>query len=175
MVIYNGTRYINTSTTKNSPNWQATTEGAEPNGNLDRGFRIMLDNGHKVFCDAVDDFHRGDNMENRGWMMVFANSRTRQSIWNGLLMGSSYASTGVYLSDVSFVDGVFKIDIANGENAVTTFYGYNNEVLGTSNGATAIYEVIGDEKYVRAMVEIDGKKAWTQPVWIIDVGNQYKF
>ena len=175
MVIYNGTRYINTSITKNSPNWQATTAEANPDGNLDRGFRIMLDSGKKVFCDAVDDFHRGDNMENRGWQMVFANSRTKQSIWNGLLMGSSYASTGVYLNDVSFVDGVFRLDIADGTSAVTTFYGYNNEVLGTSNGSTAIYEVTGDEKYVRAMVVIDGKKAWTQPIWIIAVGEQYEF
>jgi hypothetical protein len=167
MVEYNGTRYINTSTTKASPNWQATTESANPDGNLDRGFRIMLDRGHKVFCDAVDDFHRGDNMENRGWQMVFAHSRTKQSIWNGLLKGASYASTGVSLNDVSFVDGVYKIDIANGENAVTTFYGYNNEVLGTSNGSTATYEATGNEKYIRAMVVIDGKKAWTQPVWII--------
>lgn len=175
MVIYNGTRYINKSITKNSPNWQETTAEANPDGNLDRGFRIMLDSGKKVFCDAVDDFHRGDNMENRGWQMVFANSRTKQSIWNGLLMGSSYASTGVYLNDVSFIDGVFKLDIANGESAVTTFYGYNNEVLGTSNGSTAIYEVTGEEKYVRAMVEISGKKAWTQPIWVISVGKQYEF
>lgn len=175
MVTYNGTRYINTSITKASPNWKATTAEANPDGNLDRGFRIMLDNGHKVFCDAVDDFHRGDNMENRGWQMVFANSRTKQSIWNGLLMGSSYASTGVYLNDVSFIDGVFKLDIADGVNAVTTFYGYNNEVLGTTNGAIAMYEVTGDEKYVRAMVVIDGKKAWTQPIWIIAVGEQYEF
>lgn len=176
MVTYNnGTRYINTSITKASPNWQATTEEANPDGNLDRGFRIMLDNGHKVFCDAVDDFHRGDNMENRGWQMVFANSRTKQSIWNGLLMGASYASTGVSLNDVSFVDGVFRLDIADGASAVTTFYGYNNEVLGTSNGSIAIYEMTGDEKYVRAMVVIDGKKAWTQPIWIIAVGEQYEF
>ena len=175
MVTYNGTRYINTSITKASPNWQATTEEANPDGNLDRGFRIMLDSGKKVFCDAVDDFHRGDNMENRGWQMVFANSRTKQSIWNGLLMGSSYASTGVYLNDVSFVDGVFRLDIEDGANAVTTFYGFNDEVLGTSNGTTAIYEVTGDEKYVRAMVEIDGKKAWTQPIWVIAVGEQYEF
>lgn len=175
MVIYNGTRYINQSTTKASPNWQSTTAEANPDGNLDRGFRIMLDSGKKVFCDAVDDFHRGDNMENRGWQMVFANSRTKQSIWNGLLMGASYASTGVSFNDVSFIDGVFKLDIADGASAVTTFYGYNNEVLGTANGATAIYEVTGDEKYVRAMVVIDGKKAWTQPVWIVDVSNQYEF
>ena len=175
MVIYNGTRYINHSTTKNSPNWQATTAEANPDGNLDRGFRIMLDSGKKVFCDAADDFHRGDNMENRGWQMVFANSRTKQSIWNGLLMGASYASTGVSLNDVSFLDGVFKLDIADGANAVTTFYGYNNEVLGTANGATAMYEVTGDEKYVRAMVVKDGKKAWTQPIWIIAVGEQYEF
>lgn len=175
MVKYNGKRYINASITKESPNWIETTETSKPDGNLDRGFRIMLDSGKKVFCDAVDDFHRGDNMENRGWQMVFAHSRTKQSIWNGLLTGASYASTGVSLNDISFVDGMFRLEIANGDNAVTTFYGFNNEVLGTSNGSTATYEATGSEKYIRAMVEIGGMKAWTQPIWIIDVGNQYEF
>ena len=53
--------------------------------------------------------------------------------------------------------------------------GYNNEVLGTSNGSTATYEATGNEKYIRAMVVIDGKKAWTQPVWIIAKDWQFDF
>ena len=171
----NGKRYINDSTTYASPNWTETTASAKPDGNLDRGFRIMLDKGHKVFCNAVDDYHRGDNMFNRGWMMVYANSKTKESIWNALLNGCSYASAGVVLTDVNVKDGFISLQIENGESAVTTFYGENNTVLATVSGSSASYQIQGTEKYVRAMVQIGRFKAWTQPVWVIDVVNQYDF
>ena len=171
----NGKRYINTSTTYASPTWTETTAQAKPDGNLDRGFRIMLDKGHKVFCNAVDDYHRGDNMFNRGWMMVYANSKTKESIWNALLNGCSYASAGVVLTDVNVKDGLISLQIENGESAVTTFYGENNTVLATVTGSSASYQIQGTEKYVRAMVQIGRFKAWTQPVWVIDVVNQYGF
>ena len=32
---------------------------------------------------------------------------------------------------------------------------------------TPRYEVTGEEIYIRAMIEINGKKAWSQPVWIL--------
>lgn len=163
--------YINSSLTLDSAIWGETTY---PNGNLDRGFMKMLDNGHKVFCLATDDYHF-ESLFNNGWVVVFANSKTKNSIMNALSNGSFYASTGVNISDISFIDGVFSIDIENGDNAITTFYGYNNEVLKSVNGASAIYEMNGSENYVRAMVEIAGKKAWTQPIWNLFDKKQYEF
>ncbi len=173
--ISDGKRYVNNSITYASPSWQAKTAEQYPEGNLDRGFRIMLDHRHKVFCNAVDDYHRGDNMFNRGWMMVYANSKTKESIWNALLNGCSYASAGVVLTDLNVKDGVISLQIENGENATTTFYGENNTVLATVTGSSASYQIQGAEKYVRAMVQIGRFKAWTQPVWVIDVVNQYEF
>lgn len=160
-------RFVNTSSIKTRPKWTETTEKDYPNGNLDRGFRIMLDTGKKVFCSAVDDFHRGDNMENRGWMMVFAKERTKEAIWNGLITGSSYASNGVYLNDISFINGIMELDIKAGDGATTTFYGKGNEVLSVQKGSFPQYKAQGNETYIRAMVELDGKKAWSQPIWII--------
>ena len=172
--IYNATIHTNlgdfptnTSHIKSKPKWKETTEKDYPNGNLDRGFRIMLDAGKKVFCSAVDDFHRGDNMENRGWMMVFAKERTKEAIWNGLITGSSYASNGVYLNDISFINGMMELDIKDGAGATTTFYGKGNEVLSVQKGSFPQYKARGNETYIRAMVELEGKKAWSQPTWII--------
>lgn len=176
-----GKRYVNTSRTYASPEWtvkspEILSDGSgAPDGNLDRGFRIMLDNGHKVFCTAVDDYHRGDNMFNRGWVVAFAEARTKESIWNALLNGCFYAASGVTLSDLSVEDGVMKLSIQDGANAVTTFYGENNTVLATVNGASAEYAIQGTEKYVRAMVQIGRNKAWTQPIWIVGTQNQYDF
>ena len=170
-----GKRYINNSYTYNSPNWQATTASANPDGNLDRGFHLMLDAGHKVFCNAVDDYHRGDNMFNRGWVVAFANERSAGSIWNAILNGCSYASTGVTLTDVRVEDGLIELAIADGESAVTKFIGRGNTVLATVSGAAARYQITGDEGYVRAMVTIGRSKAWTQPVWILGKKDQYTF
>lgn len=171
----NGKRYINTSTTYASPTWTETTPTANPNGNLDRGFRIMLDAGKKVFCNAVDDYHRGDNMFDRGWMVAFASEKTQASIWNALLNGCSYASAGVTLTDIQCKEGVLSLQIADGASAVTTFYGEGNEVLASVSGASASYQIKGTEKYVRAMVQIGRYKAWTQPVWVVGTKEQYEF
>lgn len=165
-----GKRYKNTSN-NTTPTWTETTD---PDGNLDRGFRIMLDRGRKVFCNAVDDYHRGTQF-NRGWMVAFAEERTRESIWNALLSGCSYASAGVTLSDIQVKGGKISLQIADGADATTIFYGYNNEVLATITGATPSYQMTGGEKYVRAMVTIGTAKAWTQPVWVVGSVPQYKF
>ena len=134
---------------------------------IDRGFRIMLDSGKKVFCNAIDDFHSNTYPANRGWMKVFAKSKTRKSIWNGLLKGASYASCGVELNDVNFENGVFSIDVQDGTNATTTFYGKGNQVLAEIKGEKPYYKATGNETYIRAMVVLNGKMAWTQPVWVL--------
>lgn len=160
-------------------NYSVKVGRGDTTGNLDRGFRIMLDKGHKVFCLAVSDGHGAVSNYNfpytDAYQMVFANSRTKNSIWQGLLSGASYASTGVALSDITFVDGVFSLNITDGASAVTTFYGKNNTVLATVNGATPSYEATGAETYIRAMVVLDSAKAWTQPIWILGESNQYDF
>lgn len=170
-----GKRYVNTSKTYSSPSWTASNSTTYPDGNLDRGFQKMLDAGHKVFCSAVDDYHTGTGMINRGWMVAFAESRAKESIWNALLAGCSYASEGVTLTDVSWEEGLFSLSIADGASAVTTFYGEGNSVLATVSGATASYQMDGSEKYVRAMVQIGRHRAWTQPVWVLGTLNQYDF
>ena len=97
----------------------------------------------------------------------FAKQKTKESIWNGLITGSSYASSGVELNDIFFTNGIFGIDIKDGTEATTTFLGKGNAVLSTQKGKTPRYEVTGEEIYIRAMIEINGKKAWSQPVWIL--------
>ena len=140
----------------------------------ERGFTHLLDAGHKVFGTATDDCHFISTF-NYGWVQVFTDRRNKTAIMNGLLSGNFYASCGVELSSVFVEDGVYEINIEDGENAVTTFYGYGLEVLKTCNGSKANYEFNGNEKYVRAVVEIGDKKAWTQPVWLLNSKYNYEF
>ena len=140
----------------------------------ERGFTHLLDAGHKVFGTATDDCHFISTF-NYGWVQVFSDRRNKTAIMNGLLSGNFYASCGVELSSVFVEDGVYEINIENGENAVTTFYGYGLELLKTCNGSKANYEFNGNEKYVRAVVEIGDKKAWTQPVWLLNSKYNYEF
>lgn len=163
-----GNRYVNTSKTYDTPNWVASDAATYPDGNLDRGFRLQLDAWRKIFCIAVDDYHTGTGMINRGWMVAFAESKTKESIWAALIRGCSYASTGVTLSALQVSNGTISLTIAGGAGAVTTFYGPGNRVLATVSGSSASYQIQGTEKYVRAMVQIGREKAWTQPVWILE-------
>ena len=151
--------------------WQETTR--EP-VEQERGITHLLDAGKKVFGTATDDCHC-NSLFNYGWVQVFANRRSKTDIWNNLLNGNFYASCGVELSSVCVEDGQYTIDIENGDNAKTVFYGKGLEVLKICKGSVATYDFDGSEKYVRAMVQIGDKKAWTQPVWLIEKKYNFEF
>ena len=168
-----GKKYVNRNVQDGMTNVWAVTETREP-VEQERGFVHLLDAGKKVFGTATDDCHF-DCTFNYGWVQVFANSRSKNAIMNGLLSGNFYASCGVELSDISIEDGQYIINVENGENAIITFYGEGMKVLKVCNGTNAVYEFDGTEKYVRATIQIGDNKAWTQPVWLLNKKYNYEF
>lgn len=168
-----GKKYFNRNFRDGMTNVWEVTETREP-VEQERGFVHLLDAGKKVFGTATDDCHF-DCTFNYGWIQVFANSRSKNAIMNGLLSGNFYASCGVELSDISVEDGQYIVNVENGENAIITFYGEGMKVLKVCNGTNAVYEFDGTEKYVRATIQIGDNKAWTQPVWLLSKKYNYEF
>lgn len=168
----NSTMYINKNMNADgmTNNWVA--DNSYDLYDTERGWTKMLDTGYKVFGTATDDCHF-ESIFNYGWINVFANTRTQAAIWNGFMSGNFYSSCGVELSDITVEDGTISISIEDGTNAVTKFIGYGGNVLKTCNGATATYEFTGNEKYVRAIVQIGFNKAWTQPVWLLNTRSGF--
>ena len=164
-------KYRNINLDGMSNTWEVTDRSPV---DQERAFSALLDNGYKIFGTATDDCH-GDNTFNYGWIITYANSKTKTSIWDSILKGNFYASCGVEIENIDVSEGFYNISIANGTNAITTFYGANRSVLKTCNGSFASYEFDGSEKYVRATIVINDKKAWTQPVWVLGSKYNYEF
>ena len=83
--------------------------------------------------------------------------------------GDFYASTGVELLDVQ--RSTRRVEIRIKPDAwsryTTRFIGKDGRVLAESAANPAVYDIKGDEGYVRAVVlESNGKKAWVQPVML---------
>lgn len=137
---------------------------------------------------ATDDSHhyhtKSSEWDNagRGWIMVLANSLEPESLINSMENGQFYATTGVLLDSMKFLDNKILIDLKEEEGITYTisFIGYRKdqsetEVLMTVTGTKAEYELTEDILFVRGKITssklqdnpIENMKyemAWTQPV-----------
>ncbi|HVS32245.1 MAG TPA: CehA/McbA family metallohydrolase [Thermoanaerobaculia bacterium] len=134
----------------------------------------VLTSGRMIYAAGVDDSHDfksrtdgGGARPGRAWVVVRAASATAETIVKALADGEFYASTGVKLSAWTRDPARYSVTIDANRNTKyrTQFVGSGGRVLWTTTANPAVYDIIGTEGYVRAMV-IDsyGRKAWLQPV-----------
>ncbi|MFA6126204.1 MAG: hypothetical protein WC699_02770 [Bacteroidales bacterium] len=148
-----------------------------------------MDHGEKLLLGiATDDAHQYDKYEigkanpGRGWTMVRASELTPAALYQAMLAGNFYASTGVELIDFqSSKKGIsIRIKGKKGVNYTTEFIGWlkgkdQPQILKTVNGTKASYRLNGKELFVRARILSDKAKenpfakgdlemAWVQPV-----------
>lgn len=137
---------------------------------------------------AADDSHhyhtKGSKWSNagRGWIMVQADSLNPKSIINAMEGGQFYASTGVALKDLTFLNNKLSVDVKKEENIT-----YNISFIGCKKGKTepeefmfvegdkASFELTNDILFVRCKItssklhrnpieDLIYETAWTQPV-----------
>lgn len=124
--------------------------------------------GKRTFGIAVDDCHNSSisSQFNAGWVVVFADTNTKEAILSALRAGNFYASTGADVS-ISLVGNTMT---ANSSFASTIqFIGRDGRILKqATNTNSASYTILGDELYIRVKVIriSDGKMAWSNPVFI---------
>ncbi len=137
---------------------------------------IMLSNGKEIFGIAVDDAHvfkrpwdRTAARPGQGWVVVRSSSLSPGQILAALERGEFYASTGVELEDYQADTKAItiKMKATQTQKYRVQFIGANGRILNESINNPAVYQVKGDEKYVRAkVIDSNGKFAWTQPVFL---------
>ena len=144
----------------------------DPAGYAENRWDELLTDGRKVFGFAVDDNHKSSSswQANAGWVQVFADDLSVNSILDSLKRGNFYASTGASLS-VSVVGKVITATTgALGEAGKIEWIGKGGVVLRTSplHVTTDSYTIVGDELYVRIKVtrDSDSKYAWSNPIWV---------
>lgn len=154
----------------------------------------VLSSGTLLYGVAADDAHGFKTLgapnaiasPGRAWIMVRAAELTAEAIVEAMERGDFYATTGVELADYEVSPTRLTITIrpASRSKYDVVFVGRGGRVLKqvavdpdlSGSGATgplrieaapAIYEIRGDEGYVRARItESNGNMAWTQPVWV---------
>jgi hypothetical protein len=137
-------------------------------------------------CHAYDaDHHLLGNwaLPGRAWVMVRAGELSQSEIFNAILRGDFYGSTGVALRRVDAAAGRLAIDIATepGVSYTTRFIGGTpgkpGIVLHETQSTCPEYRFNGDLLYVRAVVHSNRphpnphrpgevEKAWVQPVFV---------
>jgi len=148
-----------------------------------------------LFGMAVDDTHRYDsavpvlNGPGLAWIMVHSPALTADAITAAMARGDFYCSSGITLDTVDFDPAARTLTIAispaPGVNYTIRFVGsvrkdgavQSGQILQTTPGLRAVYQMTGNELFVRAVVSCDAPKiltydnfcdlvpkAWTQPV-----------
>lgn len=144
----------------------------------------LLSKGKTVWGVASDDAHEFQKLDDReaptpgkGWIVLQAQSLTVPTITEAMRKGRFYASTGISLQGYQVDDKAISISIAPprewspalppSARYVTRFVGANGKVLAEVTGRSPQYSFKGDEHYVRAaIIDSDGRRAWTQPVFL---------
>lgn len=136
----------------------------------------ILSSGKRMYGIASDDAHhfkkefsKSRSNAGRGWICVKAKKLTQENILDAVENGNFYSSTGVVIEDV--VLGKNQIEVRIKPQSVfkytVLFTGHNGKILKTSFSNPAVYNIKGNEKYVRAKILCsDGNCAWTQPVFL---------
>jgi hypothetical protein len=144
----------------------------------------LLSRGKIVWAVGSDDTHEyykpDDPMApspGKAWIMVHASSLTPAAISTALLHGQFYATTGVTLGSYDFDRSGISLRIVQPKDwspalAMTTryltrFIGKNGRLLQETHGLSARYVFRPGDEYVRAsIIDSDGRRAWTQPVFL---------
>jgi hypothetical protein len=141
---------------------------------LEEMWDIVLSSGKLLYGIAVDDAHhfkrpwdKTASTPGHGWVYVRAESLSAAAISAALERGDFYASTGVELAEYEATSKQLKLTIKEAKYSKyrTQFIGRGGKLLQEVTTSPAVYDVQGNEGYVRARVlESNGKCAWTQPV-----------
>ncbi len=140
-------------------------------GHSDAWFDRLLWSGHPLWCLASDDTHQHHADTGGGFIMVKAAELSHPAIINAILAGSFYASQGPLIEDFH-VDGNEAIIRCSACRSVGFLAdSHPGKAVSDASGLLqdAVCKLRGTETYIRAVcTDLQGKKAWSQPVWLQD-------
>jgi hypothetical protein len=156
-----------------SPNSSRFNAGDASHPGLEAVWDFLLGSGKRIYGVASDDAQHlkiiGPTFKNpgRGWVVVRARNLDPAEIVGSLESGMFYASTGIVLGDVRIEPRRMSIAIEGTGAFQTEFVGAGGKVLLSTASNPAVYELSGDEAYVRARLsDAEGRQAWVQPVFV---------
>lgn len=143
----------------------------------------VLSRGMAIWGVASDDMHQlkesGSStagtagqgaVPGRGWIVVRAEHLKTDEIMAAIEKGDFYASTGVALKDYHADSKQITIKVQAREEYREKyriqFIGNHGKILQDATAESSVYEIKGNEGYVRGRItSSNGQAAWTQPVF----------
>ena len=161
---------------------QVNNEGGGGVPGLEQMWDMILWSGKLIYGIAVDDAHhfkrpwdKSAARPGQGWVMVRAERLAPEALLAALERGDFYATTGVELAEYRATEKQITVTVKE-----EGWSKYRIQFIGRAEGplkggrilkeattSPAVYEIQGDEGYVRAkVIESNGKVAWTQPMMV---------
>ena len=96
--------------------------------------------------------------------MVNARRLTKKDIFDSIISGDFYCSTGVVLNECSVKGNKFQISSQNGEEIV--FVGDNGKIIKVIDGKEGAIEIDKGYRYIRCEIRSEEGIAYTQPIFL---------
>jgi len=144
----------------------------------------LLESGRDCLALATDDSHHPGFDSDLAWTWVRAAERSRDAVLDALRRGSFYGSTGPLVHGVEVADGAVEVrsspccsvtllagkTVGAAAHAGRLPYCHRSRVLERSDDGAltrARLELPVAARYARLeLVDRDGRRAWTNPVWL---------
>jgi hypothetical protein len=141
-----------------------------------RAYNLLLTKGI-IFGIGVDDYHYNSAWEypdqyfNKGYIVAFAGQKEKKSIWQALLSGCFYSSSGAKM-DISCENGL--IAVSSDKSSLIEIIGKNEQNLAAGKILKSVDEAIytsylitGDESYVWIRLTNNDGSAYSQAFIIL--------
>lgn len=140
-------------------------------GHAEAYWDMLLREGRHIFGLACDDTHGKTVKSDRfgGWVMVRANSLTREAILCALCAGNFYSTQGPELRECYVENNQLHIVCTPcNEIHVISYPPRGQSVYAQNNPLTDLdYFLKGGEAYVRVeCIDYNGFVAWSNPIWL---------
>lgn len=151
-----------------SDSWEVTTLSGLVNKAyaIDK-FDSLLSASKQVFASADDDSTPGAPGFDGGAVVVNSSDLSQPSIMENLRSGNFYAIQGSKAPRIKVTTSASVVSVTSNQVGSIKFIGqYGKTLKQVENVSAADYQVVGNEKYVRAEVTADGLISWSQPVTV---------
>ena len=140
------------------------------NGEYEAEWDVALTSGQRVYATANDDCHGThlSNDFNGAWNMLYMSDLTQTSIFDCLMSGNFYCTSGGHDIEKMVVGDDLVVSSSSESNF--TFIGENGTVLQTENNVlSSSYDISSySQKYIRVVSRLSsntGKVAFAQPMF----------
>lgn len=130
---------------------------------------LMATAGVRFSCTAADDAHfsvRPDRFG--GWICVKAEALEPDALLRAMKLGRYYSSTGPEIRNVSFTEEQILVECSEAEVVMAGGHGSTCRFVRESGITRAVFPIapFGNAFARITVIDRDGKKAWTNPLWL---------